>query len=139
MTKLLTRYLRFLRTLLKFLLPLALLACLLAPLFGYFVHWNPADEALSRYKTEMAVMVGGSYQSNTSISDKETRTSVYRERRYVLFPSMLSEPKTVTVSQQNDEPYKISEDRNGVVHLLAMYGLILFGNWWFWMRKPVKP
>jgi hypothetical protein len=116
-----------------------LLACLLAPLFGYLVHWNPADEALSRYKAETAVMVGGSYQSNTSISDKETKTSVYRERTYILFPFMLSEPKTVTVSQQNDEPYTTSEDRNGVLNLLAIYGLILFGNWWFWVRKLVKP
>jgi hypothetical protein len=52
---------------------------------------------------------------------------------------MLSEPKTVTVSQQNDEPYKTSENRNGVLNLLAMYGLILFGTWWFWLRKPVSP
>jgi len=139
MTKLLARYFRFLRSILKILLPFALLACLVAPFFGYLVRWAPADEVLARYKTETAVMVGGSYQSYTSISDKETKTSVYRDRVYVLFPSMLSEPKTVTVSQQNDEPYKTSENRNGVLNLLAMYGLILFGNWWFWVRKPVKP
>jgi hypothetical protein len=139
MTKLLARYLRFLRSILKILLPFALLACLVTPLFGYLARWTPADEALSRYKNETAVMVGGSYRSYTASSDREVTTSVYRERVYMLFPSMLSEPKTVTVSQQNDEPYKTSEDQNGVFNLLAMYGLILFGVWWFWLRKPGKP
>jgi hypothetical protein len=122
----------------KILLPFALLACFIAPFFGYLVRWAPADEALVRYKTDTAVMVGGSYRSYTAISDKETKTSVYRDRVYLLFPSILREPKTVTISQQNEEPYQISEDRKGVLNLLAMYGLILFGNWWFWLRKPVK-
>jgi hypothetical protein len=139
MTKLLARYFRFLRSILKILLPFALLGCLVTPLFGYLVRWTPADEVLARYKNETAVMVGGIYRSRTSTSGKEVKTSVYRERVYVLFPSMLSEPKTVTVSQQNDEPYKTSENRNGVLNLLAIYGLILLGTWWFWLRKPVSP
>jgi hypothetical protein len=139
MKKLLARYFRFLRSILKIVLPFALLGCLVMPLFGYLVRWTPADEVLARYKNETAVMVGGSYRSRTSTSGKKMKTSVYRERVYVLFPSMLSEPKTVTVSQQNDEPYKTSENRNGVLNLLAMYGLILFGTWWFWLRKQVSP
>ncbi|WP_198117823.1 hypothetical protein [Massilia rhizosphaerae] len=139
MKSLLTRYFSFLRGLLKILLPIALLACFGAPFFGYLVRWAPADEALARYKDETAVMVGGSYRSHTWTSDKETQTLVFRERVYVLFPSILRELKTVTVSQQNNEHYKTSEDQNGVANLLVMYGLILFGNWWFWVRKPVKP
>jgi hypothetical protein len=138
MPKLLARYFAFLRSTLKIVVPFALLACLFAPLFGYLVHWTPADEALARYGNETAIMVGGSYRSRTATSDKGTRTSVYRERVYILFPSMLSEPKTVKVSQKNDEPYQTSEDQNGVVKLLVMYGLILFGIWWFWLRKPAE-
>jgi hypothetical protein len=138
MTKLLARYFAFLRSTLKIVLPFALLTCLATPLFGYLVRWTPADEALARYENETAIMVGGSYRSRTAMSDKGTRTSVYRERVYILFPSMLSEPKTVKVSQKNDEPYQTSEDQNGVVKLLVMYGLILFGIWWFWLRKPAK-
>ena len=137
-TKLLARYVSFLRLLLKILLPFALLACFVAPFFGYLVRWAPADEVLARYKTETAFMVGASYRSYTVVSDKETKTSMYRNRVYLIFPSILREPKTVTISQQNDEPYQISENRNGVLNLLALYSLILLGNWWFWLRKPVK-
>nr|WP_156133551.1 hypothetical protein [Massilia sp. JS1662] len=139
MTKFLNRYFTFLRSTLKILFPFALLGCLVMPLFGYLVHWTPADEVLARYKNETAVMVGGSYRSRISTSGKEMKTLIYRERVYVLFPSMLREPKTVTVSQRNDEPYKTSENRNGVLNLLAMYGFLLFGIWWFWLRKPVSP
>ena len=139
MTTFLARYFRFLRSSLKILFPFALVACLVTPLFGYLVHWAPADEVLARYKNETAIMVGGSYRSRTSMSGKEVKTSIYRERVYILFPSTLRDPKTVTVSQKNDEPYKTSENRNGVLNLLVIYGLVLFGTWWFWLRKPVSP
>ncbi|MCS0632961.1 hypothetical protein NX786_26860 [Telluria mixta] len=138
MKKLLAKHFKSLRSILRIALPFALLACLVTPLFGYLVHWAPADEALSRYKDETALLVGGRYRSYMASSNQKRTTSVYRERVYVLFPSMLREPKTVTVSQKNDEPYRVSEEKNGVFKLLAMYGLILFGTWWFWLRKPAK-
>jgi hypothetical protein len=140
MTKLLARYIKFLRSILKGLLPFALLSCLVVPLFGYLVRWHPADEALSRYRNETAVMVGGNYRSLSTTSDRgEMTSSVYRERIYILLPSIFSEPKTVTVSQRNDEPYRVSENPSGVFHMLIMYGLIVFGVWRFWLRRPAKP
>ena len=57
---------------------------------------------------------------------------------YILFPSIFAEPKTVIVNQTNEESYRISEDQNGVYRLLATYSLLLFGTWWFWLRKPAK-
>jgi uncharacterized SAM-binding protein YcdF (DUF218 family) len=138
MTKLLAKYLALLRLLLKILLPIALFACLAIPIFGYLVRWGPADEALSLYQNEKAIMVGGSYSSSTTVLDSGRTTSVYRERVYILVPSVLSEPKTVTVSQENDEPYQTVENQNGVVSLLLTYALVLIGVWWFWLRKPVE-
>jgi hypothetical protein len=83
-------------------------------------------------------MVGGSYSSSTTVLDSGRTTSVYRERVYILVPSVLSEPKTVTVSQENDEPYQTVENHNGVVSLLLTYALVLIGVWWFWLRKPIE-
>jgi hypothetical protein len=138
MAKLLVKYLRFMRSLLKILSPIALLAYLAMPLFGYLFRWLPADQALLRYKGETAVMVAGSYASHSTVSDEDVTTSVNRERVYILLPSVLTDPKTVVVSQQNDELYKASEEEYGFIRLLAMYALILFCVWWFWLRKPAK-
>jgi hypothetical protein len=139
MAKLFGYYLRVLRSVMKILSPLALLACLVMPLYGHLVRWAPAEQALLRYKNETAVMVAGSYQYDSTVLDNVVKSSAYRERVYVLFPSMFSEPKTVRVSQMNDEPYKILEIHNGVFDMLIMYGLIVFGVWWFWLRRPGKP
>lgn len=139
MARLLGWYFRFLRSALKILLPISLVACFAMPLYGYLVRWAPAEAALSRYKNETAVMVGGSYRYHSTTLDGEVRSSAYRDRIYILLPSMFSEPKTVLVSQQDDEAYKISENHNGVFRMLIMYGLIVFGIWWFWFRKPDKP
>lgn len=139
MAQLFARPLKFLQSILKISLPFALLACLATPLYGWLIHWAPADEALSRYTNQTAIMVGGSYRSRLSGSASGPRTSVYRNRIYILFPSVFSEPKTVTISQQNDEPYQISGNRNGVFDMLLLYGLIVVGGWWFWLRKPTPP
>lgn len=138
MATLLGKYPGLLRWIVKISLPLALLACLLSPLYGYLVRWPAADQALLRYQGQVAIMVGASYRSRSTTSDRGVASSVYRERVYILFPSMLSEPKTVIVNQTNEEPYRLSEDQNGVYRLLAMYSLVLFGTWWFWLRKPLK-
>jgi hypothetical protein len=138
MEHLIGKYLRFLILLLKYVLPLALLAFLAMPVFGHLVRWTPAEQALEHYKNETPVMVGGSYKSNSTVSDSEVKSSSYRERVYILFPSMFSAPKTVTVSQTNDEPYKISEDQYGILDLLITLSLTIFGVWWFWLRRPGK-
>ena len=139
MSQLLVRGIKFMRSLLKIVLPLAVLGCFVMPIYGYLVRWSPADEALLRYTNDTAVMIAGSYQYESTSSNQGTRESVYRDRTYILLPSILSEPKTVTFSQKNNEPYQISEDQNGVLKTLIMYGLIAFGTWWFWFRKPGKP
>jgi hypothetical protein len=107
-------------------------------LYGYLVRWPTADQALLRYQDQVPVMVGASYRWRSTTSERGVASSVYRERVYILFPSMLGEPKTVIVNQTNEEPYKLYENRNGVYRLLATYSLLLFGTWWFWLRKPAR-
>jgi hypothetical protein len=138
MVTLLGKYLGSLRRIVKISLPLALLAGLLSPLYGYLVRWPTADQALLRYQDQVPVMVGASYRCRSTSSGRGVASSVYRERVYILFPSMLGEPKTVIVNQTNEEPYKLYENRNGVYRLLATYSLLLFGTWWFWLRKPAR-
>ena len=138
MTTLLGKYLKLLGWVLKISLPLALLAGLVSPMYGHLVRWPPADQALLRYQDQVAVMVGASYRRHSTTSDRGVASSVYRERVYILFPSIFAEPKTVIVNQTNEEPYRISEDQNVVYRLLATYSLLLFGTWWFWLRKPAK-
>lgn len=138
MATLLGKYLKLLRWVLKISLPIALLAGLLSPLYGHLVRWPPAEQALLRYQGQVAVMVGASYRRHSMTSGQGVASSVYRERVYILFPSIFAEPKTVIVNQTNEEPYKISEDQNGVYRLLATYCLLLVGTWWFWLRKPAE-
>jgi hypothetical protein len=139
LANLLGKYFRFLRSILKIALPVALIACIATPIYGHFVHWASSDEALLHYEKETAVMVTGQYESRSTVVEEGMDSFVYRERAYVLLPSMFRDPKLVIVSQRDNEPYELTEERNGVFRVLAAYCVFAFGTCWFWLRRVRKP
>jgi hypothetical protein len=120
-----------LRVLLKVGMPVVLLMVPLLAVFGWISPWPPAATSLARYADQTPVLVGFSYRSRHSMQSHEVRSS----RSYILLPGLLSEPKIVTVVQENGEIMAPHESRLGFWLYLA--GLIAYGvgTWWFWSRR----
>lgn len=135
MPTLLKRYFRFMLWLVKIGLPINLVAFPAAALYGHFFSWAPAEEALSRYANQTPVMVGGGAGSESSWNGNITQALRHSERSYVLFPSVFREPKIVTIRQNNNDPYQVTESEYGFLYLVVWYVVCIFGTWWFWFRK----
>ena len=131
----LASYFTFLLKLLKLSCPVLLIAMPLAMAAGALVPWASADALLKQHDGERAITVGASYRSNSIQTDQGWKTSVHRERRYILIPSVFSDPKVVAISQENDQPARLSEDSGGALMLPVAFALFGFGTWWFWLRK----
>jgi len=130
----LTSYFNFLLQLLRISCPVLLFAIPLAMTAGALVPWASADALLKQHYGERSVTVGASYRGSSLQTETGWKTSVYRERRYILIPSALHDPKVVVISQDNDQPVQLSEDSGGALMLPLAFALFGFGTWWFWLR-----
>jgi hypothetical protein len=75
-------------------------------------------------------MVGFSYRAQN-----KTRTS---SRTYILFPSVLNEPKIVTIQQTNDSNPSVAVSLAGFLVFAGWLLVSFIGTWWFWLRSTSK-
>ena len=133
------RYFRLLYWLLKIAAPVNVLLFPALAFYGHFNSWAPANEALSRYANETPVMIGAGAGSQYSMVGGVVETSAQSQRSYILVPSVLRDPKVVTVIQDNKGSVQVAESTFAFVFLVIWYGLCLIGTWWFWFRsKRIK-
>lgn len=122
--------LKHILTILKFTCPglTAVLPCLV--IVGMLSPWPVAQTALGPDSTRGALLIGWQYNYHAAGADSHER----REQTYALLPTL----KTVTVIQE-DGGVRTEDDPNGLISALAGYACVLFGTWWFWLRrKPSK-
>ncbi len=117
-----------------------LLALPVVALFGFLFPWPAGQQALSRYPDQTPFMISyyshSKYRKNAKSAGWVTRKN--ETRSYVLFPSVFSNPKIVTVSQTDDNEPTVSES-SAPLTLIAMTGMFafaVFGAWYFWIRSP---
>jgi hypothetical protein len=128
------KQLRLLFWLFKFSFPLSAVSYPLVALFGLFNHWHPATEALESYPGQAPIMVGFSYRSRQSSAGSTTITS----RSYALWPSLLRDPKVITIRQVDELAPVVSKSDNGFIYIAVWYVISIFGTWWFWFRRNIK-
>ena len=118
------------RLVLKFGMPGFLVLLPLVVLFGFLYPWQVAGEPLSHYTGQSPVMVGFSYRSQGSLERRTTSVS----RSYILYPSVLADPKIVSVRRTNEERPVVEEQKYGFVLYVAWLIACVVGTWWFWFR-----
>jgi len=104
--------------LLKFGFPAILILQPLLAVFGFLSPWQPAASALSRYPNQTPVMVGASNRHASSGT-----FSSNGERFYVLFPSVLADPKVVSITDVNDAAPLVKELPGGFIYVVLWYRL----------------
>lgn len=110
---------------------------LLAPVlatYGWLSPWPAASAAFAQYSGQSSMLVGASYRSRYSAQSQYVRSS----RSYILFPSVLSDPKIVTFALENDRVVTTVESRSGFWFLLAWLVACGVGTWWFWFRRASR-
>jgi hypothetical protein len=115
--------------LIKLSFPLSIVLFLILAIYGYLQPWQPAVAILSSYSGQSPIMVGFAYgaENNHQISS----------RSYILFPSIFSEPKIVTIAQTNQSNPVVSSSFFGFLFSVGWLIICFFGTWWFWLR-PFK-
>ena len=132
-------YFRFLFWLLKIAAPVNVILFPAIAFYGAFFSWSPAEEALRKYGAETAVMVGAGKESRYSISGGREEKYQSNERTYLLFPSVLRDPKLVIIREINRNTPQVIESKEGFFFLAGWYLLCILGTWWFWFRrKPIE-
>jgi len=126
MAPLVSRTLRWLRLLLKYGMPGALVLVPLIALFGFFIPWQAASEPLSRYSGQSSITIGVSYRGHASSNESSQVIS----RSYLLFPSA----KVVLVQRKNDDAPTIEEQEYGLVLYVLWFIVCAVGTWWFWIH-----
>lgn len=106
----------------------------LMAIYGTLNHWEPADQALKNYANQTAIMVGTGEEYQYSAIGGNVHEYSSNQRSYILFPSVLNDPKLVIVKTTNNEPYQVAESKEAFVFLVLWYLLCIFGTWWFWFR-----
>jgi hypothetical protein len=110
--------------------------------YGFLVPWPVGEQALSRYPGQTPIMVAEFYHSK-SWRDRGSDVWVTRKsetRSYVLIPSVFSNPRIVTVSQDNDDEPVVSESRTPFI-LIALADMIAFAvlGVRYLSTRPPKP
>jgi hypothetical protein len=52
-----------------------------------------------------------------------------------LWPSLLQDPKVITIRKVNELPPELSKSNYGFIYSAGWYAISIFGTWWFWFRK----
>ena len=121
--------LKFLLTLLKYGCPILLLTVPCTIVIGILAPWPVAVKALGPGWARESVLIGMSYETRFS----ETQSFERRTQSYVGLPSSPHAFQTVRVTQENGV-VRTEEDPYGLLPVLATYGVLAVGTWWFWIR-----
>jgi len=120
-----------LRVLLKFGMPAYLLLVPVLAVYGWLSPWPPASAGLRQFSGQSSILVGLSYEARHSAQSSYVRSS----RSYMLFPSVLNDPKIVSFVQENGAAVTTIESRSGFWLLLGWLIACGVGTWWFWFRR----
>lgn len=102
----------------------------LPSLFYSFAPNSDFDLALKRaYPNETAIVLGGHSQFSGS--------GTLKRRSYVLFPSVLIDPKFVQVEQRNSSTPAVLEERGLFLATLVIF--FGFCSYYFWRRWRTRP
>jgi hypothetical protein len=127
-----SRVINLFQNLFKFGMPAYLILLPAMAIYGWIVPWPPANNLLSKYVDQTPLLVGASYRDYYSLGQARKTTF---SRSYVLLPAVVSDPKTITLTQENVAPITISESRFGLFIMVIWLVLCLIGTWWFWFRR----
>jgi len=122
---------RSMRSVLKYGMPAFLLMLPLISIYGWLNPWQPAEHAfLGGYAGQIPVMIG--FSEHAQLSARGNILS--RSRSYILFPSVLRDPKIVSVSQVGDYVPAVSESIGAIYFYLAWGVACIVATWWYWFR-----
>jgi hypothetical protein len=127
------RWLRWLSVFAKFGAPVLLVVYFMVPLYNTVRPWHVADARLSQFIGERPVMVGFEVRHHEDYVAHKI-TDMY-SRSYILFPSVLRDPKTVTISQTNREEPTVSVSSYGFLIHAAWFAIAVALTYWFWFRR----
>jgi hypothetical protein len=127
------RWLRWLTVFAKFGAPVLLIAYFIVPFYGIVRPWDVANARLSQFVGERPVMVGFEVRHDEDYLAHQV-TDIY-SRSYILFPSVLRDPKTVTISQTNDDEPTVSFSSYGFLIDVAWFAIAVALTYWFWFRR----
>ena len=120
----------FILKLLRWVLPLTLIAQVILVIYGFVAPWSMADRLLSPYKEQTAVLVGVSSAASHDGSSYQRSWS----RSYVFLPAALSSPEVVIFLQRNDEPIETVRSSSALFWLIASTLASVVATWWLWFR-----
>jgi hypothetical protein len=104
--------------------PLSLVLYPLLAIYGHLSPWSPSKAILQTYNEQVPVTVGMSY----SVKNQETIAS----RSYILFPSVFTQPRIITIEQKNQASPSISESKASLYLTLGWLLICIPATWWFW-------
>jgi hypothetical protein len=113
--------------------PVLLILYFMVPLYNTLRPWDLANARLSRFVGEHPVMVGFEVRHHEDYVAHQV-TDMY-SRSYILFPSVLRDPKTVTISQTNGEEPTVSASSYGFLIHAAWFAIAVALTYWFWFRR----
>jgi hypothetical protein len=109
----------------------SLVAFLLLASYGFLFPWAAGEHALARYPGQTPILVSYffSFQPSWNASSHALELEEKDETKsYILFPSVFTNPRVVTVSQTNDDEPTVSESRGPFI-MIALTGLIALLFW----------
>ena len=120
----------------KFVAPVLVIVYLAVPIYGTLRPWDVADAKLTHYIGEHPIMVGFLVRHREDYVAH--RITDMHSRSYILFPSVLREPKTVTVSQTNGQEPIVSVSSYGFLVHAAWFAVAITLTYWFWFRRQSR-
>jgi hypothetical protein len=115
-----------------------LVAFPLVAIYGFLVPWPAGEHALGRYPGQTPIMVS-SFSHFHALWNARSHVWVTTEkdatRSYLLFPSVFSNLRIVTVSQTNDNEPTVSESSVPLI-VIALAGVIALAVWGAWYIGP---
>lgn len=96
------------------------------PIYGAFESWRPAKSFLQKNSNQTAILIG------FGISTREYRSG---SRHYILFPSVLFEPKVTKLTNRINLPLQEKVYDHGFIVYLFRLVFLSFVTWYFWFKK----
>ena len=121
--------------LIKICAPLTLILIPAVALYGTISAWMPAASTLAKYQSETPIMVGFNESRKQTWIDGTWHDSSYSERQYILFPSVLHQPKVLSIQQNADKTLIVTQSEYGFIYIVVWYLLCLIATWFLWFRS----
>ena len=110
----------------------------LCPIYDWFNPWSPAVKKLAEFSGQKRFCVGYGREKEVKFSNGVTTEKSETQRSFILFPSVLTSPKIISISEDQDG--KISKDESRFAFwFLSLVDLVcLWSTWHFWIRPRIK-